>query len=135
MVMPPRPAPGIRYMDAWDWQSITVESRVFRSNEKIIDLPVSGGILAIHVTLRNIDDPMPANLHGEDYRAKFTVHADPSAWDEIGSFTWSYTLTDCGMAFKIPVPNVNAANPLYLLRNSPEQCPDLTVHVVSLRPK
>lgn len=135
MEQPARPAPGIQHLDMWDWQSITAESRVFRSNEKMIDLPVTGGILAIQVTLRNIDDPLPCNLHGEDYRAKFTVHTDPSAWDEIGSFTWSYQLQDCGMGFRIPVPNLNASQPLHLLRNSPEQCPDLTVTVISLRQK
>jgi hypothetical protein len=114
-----------------NYNAVTLDTVTMDEYSLIMPLPVGGYLLAVNVQSRWLNQSLPVSEHG-NYRAQFTIYDSPDLDSALGSFRWQNPARDCGIAFPVPVPNVNASRPCYIVRNEPRRCPTLTITVIHL---
>jgi hypothetical protein len=115
------------YSSGPDYDQTLTEVGTWSEKDGLYFLPATGYLVAIcltPVTLMPVSDEV-------DCRAEFEV-TEPNGLPLYRTIRWRYAMSQCGIMFKEPIPNMNAACPYVLKRINPIVCPALSVTLFSL---
>jgi hypothetical protein len=110
-----------------DYAQCFTETTLWLGQYAAYSLPPTGYLVAVTI---NPGKELPA---GDDlnWRAEFEV-TDENWAPLYEVIRWDWPMGKCGVMFKEPMPNMNAAHGYWIKRTQPEKCPDLKVITTSL---
>jgi hypothetical protein len=111
-----------------DWSQALTETHLVYHEKWTI--PPCGYLLAVTIT----DEPGQLRINSGDlhWKAQFEItDADNAAL--YGQINWDYPMVGCGIAFRDPLPNMDARGSYVLARKSPTgECPPVRLTLTYL---
>jgi hypothetical protein len=105
-----------------DWSQTYITNHLWQPEYEALRLTVAGYLLAVGVCH---DQSSPNSITNEDldarHRGVFFLRTEGDGEHELplAILNWDWTLNQCGVGFRTPVPDVNSANAHILRRIAP----------------